>query len=478
VTRPVALVVVLFTAAAVAALAYAVDDARVPDRTATTVLVVPTVSAGSVADDPSGAGQLAATYVSLLPLENGVVNAVARGSGMSADTVRRSLTARRPSSSGALIRFTLRAPSDGAALRGLSALSSYLRRAQSEPNNVIAPRSLQVVGAPRAVSPSANAPEGVSPTTVAGVSRRRLTVLVLAPKATADIPDAQAANRLAANYAGLLPDDVAVLRVAARRAGMSVKDLGDNLRASNDANTSLVRVSVTDPDYSTARRAANAIAAALTGPDPVTESVSPNTLQVARAPDTRGPSSSDRSRAVAIGGLVIGLLFGIATVLAYNNRHPRLRSAVRSRDLLNLPTTDVTAATRQLMSSLLGRWRDDGATTVNLLPEDAGVERVAAQLADALDMVSARDEGPLVSVRARTYADALEPQGAASSGGSGYDVLVAARGRRYTDVHSALVRYETRGGRVRWVLLTSRKAPPPSIGIESDNEREHEHVPA
>jgi hypothetical protein len=439
VTRFAAFIAVLITSAAVAALAYAVNAARVPSSTAQTVLTVPPSAGPSVASDPAGASELAATYANVLPRDEGIVRAVAQASRMSTALVRERLSAPRSDDSAAVLRFRLSAPSDIAARRGIDALADQIEREQAAGSGVIAPRSLRPVGRSRELAPSASAP---------GLVRRGLEYIVLVPTAPGGV-DAQIANRLAANYAGLIPEDTSILGRAARRAGLPRDELADHVQVANDANTSLVRVSVTLPDYAKARAAATAIARAVTGGDPATGRIAPSTLEVASSPSARPPQASRNDPLVLAAGALIGCLLGIVAVLVYNSRHPRLTTTERTRDALELPTTDATGAHEALLESLLARWRADGARRVHLLPESAGVEAVTERLAAAFDALGVGDGA--VSVRSRAFSDAFEPY--AGNGVGSYDVLVTSRGRALAPVRDALVRYESHGGRVRWVLL-------------------------
>jgi hypothetical protein len=278
------------------------------------------------------------------------------------------------------------------------------------------------------------------------VATSRVRLLVSAPNSTTS--DAQAASRLAANYAGLIPEDTAVLSAAGRRAGLDVGTLRNHIRVTNDPNTSLLRVSVTNSDYPTARRAVLGVVAAVIGDDPVSDTIAPSSLEVVRRPDREG--SGTGGWAPTIAGALAGFLLGLATVIAYGRRHPRLRSAEKAREIFGIPVSDASEWTPYSARSLLTRWAEDGAHEVVLLPGSAKLDDGVVSLAASLDKHRRAVPGA-PTVLARSYADAWDPRGDEPSH---YAVAVTERGQRAGTIHTAMLRYESWGGRVRWVLLT------------------------
>jgi capsular polysaccharide biosynthesis protein len=453
VTRPKALLAIIFSAVIVAAVAYAIDQARVPSHNASAVLVVPPGSSTSISDNPQGTSQLAATYRDLLPNDRGAIRAVAAASRMSEDAVRRRFRVTRSSDEGAVLQVTLSARTNGAATRGMSALVRYLHQINASPSSsLLRPRSLRLISSPSSMPPG--------PT---GLARRRASFLVLATS-NAQGADAQAANRLAANYAGLIAEDEEVLRYVAARTGLTLSQVSDRLRATNDVNTSIIRVTVRDKLYDRARRAALAVARAMAGEAPIARRVVPGTLQVARLPAARRPSTQKRSTAVGIAGAILGLLFGIGAVLTYNARHPRLRSPDRARELLGVPAVDADDLNERVAASLVRRWREEGATQVALLPLAASIDDVAVRVAHRLRAAALSAEGPAISIVVRPHADALEPR--LERHERILDVLVVERGVSFEQARDAIVRYETRGGSIRRVILARRNA---AVDVEPES---------
>ena len=398
--------IVLVSTIVLGAAAYGLTKARTPTQTARAVLVSPTGAQASLTDNPAASSQLAATYAEILPGDEQLLRAIAKATGDTTPTVRRRLRVTH-SADGAIVTLRVGADSSARARKGAQAAVDYLTSASDNGDRIIQPQTVTSTSAPRGMRARG------------AVSRSRVQLLVSAPS-TGNTSDAQAASRLAANYAGLIPEDTAVLRAAAKRAGIDYRTVRDHLRVSNDPNTSLLRLSVTNDDYGTARKAVLGVAAAVTGDDPVSSIILPSSLRVVRRPDATGTAKPGNAGAIVV---LAGFLLGLATVIAYGRRHPRLRSAAKTREVLGIPASDIDEWTPFTARSLT-RWGEEGAREVVLLPGRPKLDDAAASLAAALN--AWREELPdAPHVTARSSAEAWDPR---SDSPAVYAVAVSERG--------------------------------------------------
>lgn len=456
--RLTALLLIVFSVVAVALVGYLVDRVRTPRHTAEAVLVTPPGGGASGTGDPDQASALAGTYTQLLPTDRGAISAVAEATDVSPSTVRGRLSARRAKQGGSVLRLTYAAPTAQGARKGAEALAGYLRRAERGSSSLVEPGSLRLTGRPVSLA-----------TSLSGLHRERLTYLV--SSSASSVPaDAQSANRLAANYAGLLPEDNDVLAAAAKRSKLSLDEVRDGLKVTNDTNTSVLRVSMTNEDYDAARAAIGGVIHAVTGADPASDRIVPRSLEVARRPAASVDGSTASSLPIIVPGALLGLIFGLMAVLAFNSRHPRLTSAERARELLSVPVTDLAELSPQLVRSLLGRWRESRSSAVVVVPESPASEPVADDVGAVLSAwaEAAGDRG--IAVQTRAFADAFEP----STDELSFDVLVVEQGRRFDKLRASLRRYEGRGGRVGWVLLGAPS--PSSLRVPAPPQRERDGV--
>lgn len=437
-TRRLAVLTVALSALVVGLVAYAIDTARTPRSRASAVLSVPVDSGSpSIADNPQGATQLAATYAQLIADDDGLLQAVAKAAGISVDRTRLRFTVKRADSDSSVLALSFAAATRTDARRGLAAAMDYLSRPRKSGDSTLyGPTTLTPLSAPR------------TPRRQTGRLTRRTVSYLVTSKAVGAGPDAQASNRLAQNYAGLIAQDIDVLTYASRASGLSVTAVGDRLTVTNEASTSVISVAFSGVDYRQARTVVAAVVRAVTGATPRSARISPDTLQVVRPPATQVPVAKDRSKAAAVGGGIVGLLLGIAAVLAYRSRHPRVTDVASSRDQFDTPATDVGAMDQLTMASLLRRWTEEGATAVTLLPSSRKLEAATQAIAERLNGAQTNAAARL-SVGVRAHADAAEPGSVRS-----YLVLVVATGDSFDAVNRFIAAVESRGGPVSWLLIT------------------------
>jgi hypothetical protein len=304
----------------------------------------------------------------------------------------------------------------------------------------------------------ANPIEGIDPSTISVVAgpqadgtsdlgaQARMTLLTAAPSSSGG--DALAANRLAANYVGLISEDSQVIDYAARRAGWTAGELRSRLRVTNDFNTSLVRISVQGSDYAQSRRAVLGMVKAVTGPRPITDKVAPSTLEVTRLPGADDGGSSGVGTAPIVGGL-LGLLIAAAMAWAIGRRNPRLRSAASVRELFGVPILDLDEWTPQVGRSLMSRWAGADATDIVLLSSSVATDAVSEALTQTLHGLG---HGRM-EVSFRSHAEVWE----ATLGWDGrptYGVLVIAKGEAARPLMERVAAFVAQGGAVDWGILT------------------------
>lgn len=419
-----------------ASLAFLLGEVRSPAGPANAVLVTPARAQGSLAANPTGATQLAATYAEVLSGDARLARAIGRTIGASPETVGQSLTV-RAQPDGAVLTVGYAAEDAATARRALGAALQWLRQ-PTNPIEGIDPSTISVVSGPQA--------DGASDLG----AQARMTLLIAAPSSTGG--DALAANRLAANYVGLISEDSQVIDFAAARAGMTSGELRSQLRVTNDFNTSLVRVTVQGSDYAQSRRAVLGIVRAVAGPRPITDKVAPSTLEVTRLPGADAGDSGGVGTAPIVGGL-LGLLVAAAMAWAIGRRNPRVRDAATVRELFGVPVLDLEQWTPQVGRSLTSRWASAGATDVVLLSTSGATDAVSEALAQALDGLG---HGRM-DVSFRSHAELWEAK-LGWDGRPAFGVLVVAAGDRGRPLIERIARFVAQGGSVDWGIVIGSAA--------------------
>lgn len=214
---------------------------------------------------------------------------------------------------------------------------------------------------------------------------------------------AQDANALAVTFAGLIPDDQMILQVASRRLNRSTSDVQKRLTATNDTNTSLVRIRYKGTSRAEALTGATTIAQAVSGLRPVTTAIPPGALLLIRLPNK---TTSTYTFGVLLGiAAVLGISLGLLLMLAFDRANPRVRTPREVDELLRVPVI----ATRRLLAEgpepLLKGWHDaaerggrvpnDTVTTVALVSTSRSANARARGLAAWLTPERAQPESDL-----------------------------------------------------------------------------------
>lgn len=280
------------------------------------------------------------------------------------------------------------------------------------------------------------------------------------------------AQRLAGTYATLIPADEATLAEVASSMGIEANELRGDLTAAAVLDSSLVRVTLHASSAEVTTAGVEALARALTGPDPASPAIAPGSLVLV---STDEPS--------AVGGLpsgaipaaaVAGALLGAFAAFAWTRQDPRVDSAA-DLDPLDLPAIELTTIDRQraraAVSGVLvaSGFELSGDKPVHLLavngPSDPSTARLAAVLPSRLGQVgpprihlAAGDDelrlGPPVYYGG-VVTTAPSP---VALGEPGIAVVVARRGARLVEVARCVATVERFGSVVAGVLVCARDA--------------------
>ena len=425
------IVTVLLCALVVGAAAYALSQTSVAASatTAEAVLVAPPRGVANLSGNPGVATQLASTYAAVIPRDQGVIARVARRTGDSTSVVRRYLKASRIGQ-GSAITLRYSASSTSKARSGLRAAVETVIRSEAVAS--IDPGTISVVSEPT-TTPSTSASDRPAAAATLGVE-------------SADSPDPTNSNRLAANYAGLIPADAAITNYAARRAGLSDSGLRRGLKVSNDVNTSLIRLSLTNREYARARTGILSLVQALTGERPVSSAIPPASLKVVRLPAATVAQASS-TPLVPIVGAVVGLLLGFALVFARRRRDPRIIDVDTGTELgimvAQLPQTTSAFAT------LARSWERAGGREVRIVPLTGALEPVAQRFCNRLS--HATDAGQTGSCEVASLADLA----ALGSPASTLTALIVDGRDSYLMLSERVTRAVESGASIDWLLLVA-----------------------
>jgi capsular polysaccharide biosynthesis protein len=291
-------VLVLGTALVVTAVAVAVFHFKPESHTAKGVLVVPPAGLASVGSNPTGSVQLATTYAAVLQTDAQLYGRAAKQLRVRPATLQRAVAVAAVPGSSA-IDVVVRSSTPVQSERFASAIKAALAQPIEGDQAEVSTQQLQAVSGAVTAAPAAG-----------GGFESRLRYVI----AAGGSPNPDAANRLAADYAGLISEDDASLAPAAQSIGVSVNDLRGDLTITNDVNTSLVRLSLSRPTYASARTALVTLMNGLTAARPVSAAIAPSSLSVVHLPDA-DPPKSRWALATVIGlSAVVGL--GLGLILA------------------------------------------------------------------------------------------------------------------------------------------------------------------
>jgi hypothetical protein len=291
------------------------------------------------------------------------------------------------------------------------------------------------------------------------------------------------ASNLATTYANLIPEDRAILQNAATKLGLGPAIVRHNLSVTHDFDTSILRLSYSDPDPTLAQRGSSVIAESIEGPKPVSPRIEPRTISVVALPNSTTTKSLDPPKAAVL-GFILGLIGGGLLMLAWERSDARIRDAKALGAEIECPTSSIGQASDQSIVALLDRWADLGATTplrVALLAATTSAEDDCVRAAQRLVQVGPRAQRNVA--RIGEPAAQMDPQVLLDIGGAigglaagerlvriaDLIVLVVVDGTAIDDLRRALEVLEQFGSRPDWALFVDRTSgetrhpSPPSI---------------
>lgn len=288
------------------------------------------------------------------------------------------------------------------------------------------------------------------------------TVLIVRSGATENTPgSANEANRLAITYSQLIPQDSETLNSVSSALGVSRDDVADALTATNDANTSILRVRYTADNANEAVNGARAVADALVGATPAASNFSG--LGLSRLPDTATRNESSGT-ALPV-GLILGFLLGAVIVIAIERSNGRIDSITDVEGELSCPVTSLQGLSAGSILSLLQRWK----TLATSSPVDVAVvtgaqgQRALSQEVSVVFATTAVSEdangNPVALISEMnlhaTGAPSTWEVGEAAVQQSNLVVLVVAEGTHINELRKTVAGLEDFGVKPAWALFAS-----------------------
>ena len=287
--------------------------------------------------------------------------------------------------------------------------------------------------------------------------------------------DAVQATQLAQTYVEAIPLDDAVTDEVSRAIDRSVEDAEESITVVGNPETSILRLQYEDSARDRALTAAGALLDAVTGRDPVAQSVARGSLQVVSEPSVLRESSGGSSAAIPI-GIFLGLCLGIVLVAAWERSDPRIDGAEELAEAAGTPATALGDVAPQNIDALVERWRrlaPDGGESqvVGLLAGTQHSEQLVRPAANELAGLSAAN-GHSLRVATSKGSNGAEPglvvvtgglpggpsAGEAIAADASVVVVAVERGARVSELRSTLAVLEQFGARPAWALLTDTQS--------------------
>jgi capsular polysaccharide biosynthesis protein len=280
------------------------------------------------------------------------------------------------------------------------------------------------------------------------------------------------ASNLATTYTNLIPEDREVLARAAPKLGLTPAEVRESLLVTHDFDTSLLRLSFSNPDPAVAVRGSRIIAESIAGPKPVSARIAPDTISIVARPQEATTSSMDPLQAIVL-GLFLGLVGGSLLMLAWDRSDARVRD---TKDLgleAGCAASSLRQASDGSLVALLQRWIDIGGTTplrVAMLAATDLAEPGCERAADRLLQV-ARGHRQVVRMGeqpGQSELDIVLDVGGAVGGQKAGErlarnanlvVVVVAEETPVDDLRHALEILERFDARPDWALLVDRPDP-------------------
>ena len=312
---------------------------------------------------------------------------------------------------------------------------------------------------------------GILAFVIASVLPNRYTAeaVVVVPSGGKDRLSPGEASNLATTYTNLIPEDREVLAGAAPKLGLTPAEVRKNLLVTHDFDTSILRLSFSNPDPAVAVRGSRIIAESIAGPKPVSARIASDTISIVARPQEATTSSLDPLKAIVL-GLFLGLVGASLLMLAWDRSDARIRETKE----LSLETGCAASSLRQAsdvsLVALLQRWIDIGGTTplrVAMVAATDLAEPGCERAADRLLQV-ARGQRQVVRMGEQTDQSELDivldiggavggpKAGERHTRNANLVVLVVAEETPVDDLRHVLERLEQFDARPDWALLVDR----------------------
>lgn len=431
---------------AVAGIAYGVGVLRSQTSTAEAVVIV---NAGVITMGPGeedDAYLLAGNYLRLVPQDDSILTEAGRQLGV---PVRGRIRISRADRRSALLHLRFSASDGEAAVTGARVLARVLSGGNPVSPSIL-PDSISVVRLP----------------TRATRDRRGFaaeTVLLVSGGGGQKGPGyGDQAIKLAPSYAASIPDDARVLAYVSDRLGRPIDEVEENVTVTRDKETAVLRLRYKSDSKAEAEKGAAALGRAVSGPSPVSPSITPRTLSLVRVREAETPSS-DAAVTLPVGAL-LGLCLGVVLLMALERADPRIDDPDMLSEELHCPAFRVGEVTPSLATTLFERWRVLGGgdrPTVALTAASRELEPATAQLADQLVIQGTGSQngpsplsGGLKIVLGPAPSENVSGAGVAAR--SDVTVLVVSEGDRLANLRSTRKVLDDFEAPAQWALLLTR----------------------
>ena len=280
------------------------------------------------------------------------------------------------------------------------------------------------------------------------------------------------ASNLATTYANLIPEDRAILQTVAANLDLDPTTVRKNMKVTHDFDTSILRLSFSDPDQAVAIRGSRVIAQSIEGPTPVSPRIAPRSISVVAIPNATTTKSFGPIDAAVL-GFLLGLVGGSVFVLAWDRADPRIRDAKTLGAEIGCPATSLRHASEESIVALLDRWVDLGGATplrVALLAATPSAEDECMYAAQRLVQVGPQAQRRVARIGypdVQTDPHVLLDVGGAVGGQAAGErlvrtadliVLVVVDGTEVAGVRHALDVLDQFGSKPDWALFANRTA--------------------
>jgi capsular polysaccharide biosynthesis protein len=320
-------------------------------------------------------------------------------------------------------------------------------------------------------------------------------VVVVPSGGTSGLTPGEASN-LATTYANLIPEDRAILERTAARLRLDPVAVRQNLLVTHDFDTSILRLSFSDPDPEVAINGSRFLAQSLAGRNPVSPRIAPRSLSIVAVPTGTTTQSLEPFQALVL-GLLLGLIGGSLVMIAWERADPRIRDVKTLGTEVGCASSSLQHASDESVVALLNRWTDIGGKTplrVALLAATPLAEHGSERASDRLLKLVTRSHRQVVSIGEpgtqtdpQVHIDVGGAVGGAAAGerlarNADFIVLVVAEGTPVEELRHALDVLDQFGARPDWALFvdsvdkptpqpSTTLAPPPEPATAVASER-------